>query len=110
MPSIKIDLSGVYEKFSDANLSAGQRAMANQMLTDMNENFVPERSGDLRMSATIAMDGKSIIWNSSYARYMYYGSSGWNYTTPGTGPRWDKKAQGIFMSDWIDAFTKGANF
>lgn len=36
----------------------------------------------------------SITFKSSYAKYQYYGSQNgnkWHYTTPGTGPYWDKK-------------------
>lgn len=105
---ISIDLSGVYEKLSDSNILAGQRAVANQALIDMNENFVPMRDGDLRNSATIAIDASSIDWNSVYAGRHYYNDFSPNYTTPGTGPYWDLKAKGVFMSDWIHAFTRGA--
>lgn len=105
---ISIDLSGVYEKLSDSNMLAGQRAVANQALIDMNENFVPMRDADLRNSATIAIDASSIDWNSVYARRHYYNDFSPNYTTPGTGPYWDLKAKGVFMSDWIHAFTRGA--
>lgn len=108
---LSIDLSGVYEKLSDTNMQAGQRALANQALVDMNENFVPMLDGDLRNSATIAIDASNITWNSVYANAQYRGTNGiaqfTNYTTPGTGPYWDLKAKGVFMSDWIHAFTEG---
>lgn len=112
MPGVSIDLSGVYDKLSDANLKAGQRALANQALVDMNENFVPKLDGWLRNSATIAIDGTHIDWNSVYARAQYYGTNGKaifsTYSEPGTGPRWDEKAKSIFISDWVEAFKRGA--
>lgn len=108
MPGIKVDLKGVRAKLSEKNFERGQFVMANQMLTDMNENFVPMREGDLRMASGVEPDGSSIFWNSVYARRQFYAPGGWNYTTPGTGPRWDLKARSIFMSDWLDAFKKGA--
>ena len=70
------------------------------------------RDGWLRNSAILTFDGTEIIWNSVYAAAQYYGGTKnatfSNYTTPGTGPRWDEKAKGIFMSDWVKAFTRGA--
>ncbi|UDM79599.1 minor capsid protein [Vagococcus fluvialis] len=110
--AIEIDLSKVYQKLSDSNMQAGRVAMANQILTDTNENFVPMRDGNLRDFVGIAIDGSSIFWYSVYAKAQYYGTNGKavfsNYTTPGTGPRWDEKAKGVFISDWVDAFVKGA--
>lgn len=41
--SVKVDLSGVHAKLSTNNILAGKRAMTNQALVDMNENFVPEK-------------------------------------------------------------------
>ena len=113
---ITVDLSGVYKKISNKNMMAGQRAVANQALVDMNENFVPKRDGHLRDSATISMDGSKITWNAPYAGPMYRGiitnKSGsypiHNWTTPGTGAYWDQRAKGVFMSDWVQAFKKGA--
>lgn len=110
--SVKIDLSGVKKKISQQAFDRGQYMMANKMLSDMNENFVPmaKNSGNLRASGQVSSDWKQLIWNAVYARRHYYAPGGWNYSTPGTGPRWDEKAKGIFMKDWIDTFMKGAGF
>ena len=110
--AIEINLSKVYQKLSDSNMQAGRVAMANQILVDTNENFVPMLNGDLRNFVGIAIDGSSIFWYSVYAKAQYYGTNGKaifsNYTTPGTGPKKKKKAKGVFISDWVDAFVKGA--
>ena len=51
--------------------------------------------GNLRTIVDIQPD--SITYESPYARYQYYGvrEDGthvvMNYTTPGTGPKWDKR-------------------
>lgn len=107
MVKITVDLSGATQKLSAQNQQRGQYAMANQMLADMN-NYVPALRHDLRNSATIDIDGKAINWNMPYAAKMFYMMM-YNYTTPGTGPRWDNKAKAMFMSDWINAYTKGAD-
>lgn len=108
--SVKIDLTGVQKKLSQEAFDRGRFLMANKSLADMNENFVPEKDGDLRQSGQVSADGKQLIWYSPYARRHFYAPGGWNYTTPGTGPRWDEKAKGIFLSDWVETFKKGAGF
>lgn len=108
MVSIIIDLSGVKKKLSESTMNRGQYALANQALADMNQ-FVPADEFILRQSATIDIDGKAINYNTPYAARLFYMYM-YNYTTPGTGPRWDVKAKRIFMSDWINAFTKGADW
>lgn len=107
--AIEIDLDGVFEKLSDGNIKRGQYNMAQRMHSTMNENFVPMRDGNLRALSNVSPDGKSINWNSVYARRHYYAPGTWDYTTPGTGPKWDEKAKGVFMSDWIEAFKEGAD-
>lgn len=108
MVQIKIDLDGVKKKLSPQAQQRGQYALANQALADMDQ-FVPKKDGILRMSATIDNDGGAINYNTPYARRLFYMYM-YNYTTPGTGPRWDNKAKGLFMSEWIKAYTKGAGW
>lgn len=110
MPGITIDLTGVRKKMSKSNFDRAQFIMANQMLMDMNENFVPQQEGHLRDTGHISANGEQLIWDAVYSRKHFYAPGGWNYTTPGTGPRWDLKAKGIFMSDWVKTFSKGAGF
>lgn len=104
---VKVDLSGVTKKLSPANFKRGQFTLANQVMADSNK-FVPRREGDLRNSAHVDSGGQSVVWNSPYAKRQYYGVGIHNYTTPGTGPRWDMKAKGIYLNSWVDAFKKGA--
>jgi hypothetical protein len=59
------------------------------------DKYVPMDNGDLRTIVTI--DSNSITYEMPYARYQYYGMRDdgshkvKNYTTPGTGPYWDKQ-------------------
>lgn len=106
MTRVDIDLGGVYDKLSPQMVTRGKRVLANQAMADMNQ-FVPAKSHVLRLSVSIGIDGSSIHYNTPYAGYQFYNQ--WsNYTTPGTGPRWDEKAKGIYMSDWEKAFLGGA--
>ncbi len=99
---VKVDLKGVKAK-TERMTKLGQIALVNQAHADMN-NYVPARSYDLRNQSSISLDAKSVIWNVPYARAQYYGSNGRavfrNYTTPGTGPRWDEKAKAIHAASW----------
>lgn len=108
MVSVTINLDSVRNKLNEASLRRGRYALANQAMADMNQ-FVPADEFILRQSATIDIDGTGINYNTPYAAKLFYMYM-YNYTTPGTGPRWDVKAKRIFMSDWINAFTKGADW
>ena len=76
----------------------GQYALVNQVHADM-DPYVPRLSSDLANQSTIAIDGKSIIYHVPYARRRFYEPAS-RYTTPGTGPRWDKKAAAIHGDSW----------
>lgn len=59
------------------------------------DKYIPYDEGNLRTIKTVSSD--SITYESPYARYQYYGMRDdgthvvKNYTTPGTGPYWDKR-------------------
>ena len=73
------------------------------------DKYVPmsdlESAGDLRTIVDIQPD--SITYEVPYARYQYYGvrDDGThqvkNYTTPGTGPYWDRRMVSAEMQDVI---------
>ena len=105
--SITVDLGRINKKFGPNAKKVAEYAIANQAMLDM-ERFVPLRDGDLRGSGHVS--GNQIVYNAVYARAQFYGSS-YNkhrsfkfskYTTPGTGPRWDLKAKGMYGDKWAD--------
>ena len=69
------------------------------------DKYVPMDEGNLRSNVSINND--SITYESPYARYQYYGirEDGThevkNYTTPGTGPYWDKRMVSAEMQDVV---------
>ncbi|MEK5038769.1 minor capsid protein [Sporosarcina sp. FSL K6-3457] len=105
---VTINLTGARRKLSREAVNRGKYALANQAMADMNQ-FVPMLSTALRGSVSVNSDATSINYDTPYAAKMFYMYMH-NYTTPGTGPRWDLKAKSVFMSDWINAFTKGADW
>ena len=108
MVLVNVDLSRAKMKMSQGNVQRGRYALANQTLADMNR-FVPMDEGILRQTASIDIDGTAINYNTPYAAKLFYLPM-YNYTTPGTGPRWDNKAKSIYMADWKNAFMKGADW
>lgn len=87
-----IDFRNLAEIASHPNV---QKPIMAQMITDM-EPFVPKRQGYLR--ANVQIEGNSIVYRMPYARKMFYGH--YNYTTPGTGRRWDLVAKAKYMDSW----------
>lgn len=105
MAGIKVEIAGVRSKVSDQAFERGRFALGNQAMADM-DAFVPRKDGILRQSVHLSSDAKEIIYQTPYAKRQFY-QQAYNYSTPGTGARWDLKAQGLFMSAWVQAFTKG---
>lgn len=69
------------------------------------DKYVPQRDGNLRTIVDIQPD--SITYEQEYASYQYYGMRKdgsrpvRNYTTPGTGPYWDKRMVSAEMQDVV---------
>ena len=69
------------------------------------DKYVPKDTGILRENVTI--DSNSITYEQEYASYQYYGERKdgshkvSNYTTPGTGPYWDKRMVSADMQNVV---------
>ena len=69
------------------------------------DKYVPKDTGALRETVTI--DSNSITYEQEYASYQYYGERKdgshkvSNYTTPGTGPYWDKRMVSADMQNVV---------
>ena len=68
------------------------------------DKYVPFDEGIL---ADYNLEKDAIVYKQPYARYQYYGVRNdgsrpvQNYTTPGTGPYWDKRMVSAEMSDVV---------
>lgn len=109
---LKIDVNINYDKIN-SRIEKARKPMANQFMIEA-DRYVPKRQGTLRQSGCVSNDGRSVIWNTPYAHYQYKGVSklgktGWTYTTPGTGPKWDErvKSDPNAMKNITNAFKKG---
>ena len=69
------------------------------------DKYVPMDTGNLR--TIVDIDSNRITYEMPYAKYQYYGmrKDGThkvkNYTTPGTGPYWDKRMVSAEMYDVV---------
>ena len=69
------------------------------------DKYVPKDEGTLR--TVVDIQSNTITYEMPYARYQYYGvrEDGThvvhNYTTPGTGPYWDKRMVSAEMQDVV---------
>lgn len=74
------------------------------------DKYVPQDNGELR--TVVDIQPNSITYESNYAKYQYYGmrKDGThvvkNYTTPGTGPYWDKRMISAEMQDVVKEVQK----
>ena len=68
------------------------------------DKYVPADQYDLRTNVDLS-NPKQIVYESPYAHAQYIGivngSEVKNYTTPGTGPYWDKKMVSAEMQDVV---------
>lgn len=96
-------------KLSSKNIDRGLYALTSQVHADMDQ-YVPKRHGHLRQDSFA--HNNTITYMMPYAKAQFRGIVGKgypvrNYTTPGTGKRWDLKAKGNHMDAWRKAFVKG---
>lgn len=97
--AVKVDMSGVGAKLHEicTNQRLGRFA-ASTAAHDM-ERYVPYREGALRSSAVV--EPFKVRYNAPYAKYQYNGRFK-EYTTPGTGSKWDER---INVGDLARAIT-----
>ena len=104
--NVDVDVSKIPSKIH-GRIPKAQYVMANQVHADMDE-YVPFLRGDLRGQSTIAIDGSAIYYNVPYARRRYYEPAK-RYTTPGTGPYWDKIAKALHGNSWARVAGRAMN-
>lgn len=94
MPVYIDSFDKLYKKLKIEDNGEAQAFLTNTCYKKM-DKYVPMRDGLLR--TVVSLTPNSITYESEYASYQYYGE--WedgthiatHYTTPGTGPYWDRK-------------------
>jgi len=68
------------------------------------DKYVPKDEGNLRL---YKIEGNYIVYDQPYARYQYYGiredstHKVQHYTTPGTGPYWDRRMVSVDLPNIV---------
>ncbi len=105
MVDANVEFSALYDMFSDGNLKAANCEYTRQAFEDM-QPYIPMEFGDLRASGRVE-DHETITWGELVYGPVQYYTQFQNYTTPGTGPYWDKVASGNHMTAWERAYLRG---
>lgn len=88
---VKIDVGRILAtRGLGANLKKSKRFLANEVVT-LADPLVPFREGYLKNSATIAVDGSYIMYDTPYARRWYYEKANFK-GAPIRGNRWVERA------------------
>lgn len=99
-----IDLRNTEEDLKERH-RRGQQKFGEIFLKDA-QPFVPLEFGPLRGSSLVENGGKQVSWEIYSDRGFPYGVQQFytqysNYTTPGTGPRWDEQAKANHYQSWV---------
>ena len=102
---IRVDLSGIEKRFSEAALREKQEAFAERVAFEMRD-YVPVDSGALQGSEPLASDYGSgtIEWNTPYAKYVVEmpESSIKKTKNPKARANWPEAAKSERMDAWED--------
>jgi len=68
--------------------------------------YVPREIGDLQSSGDVVVETKGLeLWvgfNKAYAAAMHEGKESWNWTLPGSGPKYLESKLSMFKDDIIE--------
>ena len=101
----KIDLKGVNKKLGPAAMKRAENGLGEQVTKDMFP-YVPKGKTKKLSKGVWNGGSKSANYNVPYAKAQFNAPGGWKYSTPGTGPRWDKKAKAKHGKQWAARVTK----
>lgn len=108
MASVKIVLTNPAATAAKLKAQIEKNAMpivAEQILTDCNE-FVRMQSGNLANSASVEANGKRIVWDTAYAKRVYYTGTPLTNRNPSASLRWCEKAKRLYSQQWADMLSK----
>lgn len=108
MASVKIKLTNPAATAARLKAQIEQNAMpivAEQILTDCNE-FVRMQSGALAASGHPEGNGKRIVWDTAYAKRVYYTGTPLTNRNPSASLRWCEKAKRLYSQQWADMLSK----
>lgn len=110
MIDVSHDLRKIERTFSDRNLKNANRRASGKFL-QRSQPYVPLRDGPLRSVGRVK-DYDTIEWRGlPYGKAQFFGTNGIvvfkNYTTPGTGKRWDLVTVANHMPEIEKEYVRG---
>ena len=110
MIQVDTDFKKVEQALSERNRKNANRRAAGKFLQRA-QPYVPLKEGTLRSLGKV-VDHETVEWRGvPYGRAQFYGTNGLavfkNYTTPGTGKRWDLVAKGNHMQEIEQEYVRG---
>lgn len=110
MFDVEVDFRNIERAFSDKNLKHANRRAAGKFL-QRSQQYVPLLDGPLRSTGYVK-DHETVEWRGTpYGKAQFYGTNGYvvfrNYTTPGTGKRWDLVTKGNHMPEIEREYIRG---
>lgn len=110
MIDVETDFRSIERSLSDKNLKHANRRAAGKFL-QRSQQYVPLKSGALRSLGRL-VDHETIEWRGlPYGKAQFFGTNGIvvfkNYTTPGTGKRWDLVTAGNHMPEVEREYVRG---
>ena len=103
--NMRKDLTGLNKKLGPAALKRAENGLGEQVTKDMFP-FVPKAKTKRLSKGVWNPATKSVVYGVPYAKKQFYAPGGWKYTTPGTGPRWDRKAKAKHGASWSKRVAK----
>ena len=85
--------------------SKARPVVAEQILTDCN-TYVRMQSGNLANSGHTEAGGKRIVWNTGYAKKVYYTGTPRKNKNPNASLRWCEVAKRKHANDWAAMASK----
>lgn len=79
--------------------------LSEQILTDCN-TYVRMQSGNLADSGHTEAGGKRIVWNTPYAKKVYYTGTPLKNRNPNASLRWCEKAKRMHSGEWAAQASK----
>lgn len=104
------DLGKIERTLGNNNREKANRLAAEKFLQRA-QPYVPMKSGALRSLGQV-IDHETVEWRGvPYGKAQFFGTNGMavfkNYTTPGTGKRWDLVTKGNHMQEIEQAYVRG---
>ena len=98
--NVRCEFDGIRKKIKKGKSNA-QKVLSEYVLKDSNY-YIPKDTGALETSGTISSTGKQVIWNTPYARRLYWNPQ-FNFSkdvNPNARGLWFEHAKQSKSGDW----------